>query len=157
MKETQKQLMIAFCTPIIICAVLVVLFESDLLLSGGCTENKSLEFLVLSIMELITICLIPLSLRLFRFGKVRKALAEKKADALLSWGVLRLGLLSVPMILNTLFYYLFMNVAFGYMAIILFLCLFYDNILVFKRESNHFDVDGKHPLVISDVVHQMVS
>jgi hypothetical protein len=124
MKETQKQLMIAFCTPIIICAVLVVLFESDLLLSGGCTENKSLEFLVLSIMELITICLIPLSLRLFRFGKVRKALAEKKADALLSWGVLRLCLLSVPMILNTLFYYLFMNVAFGYMAIILFLCLF---------------------------------
>jgi hypothetical protein len=56
---------------------------------------------------------------------VRKALAEKKADALLSWGVLRLGLLSVPMILNTLFYYLFMNVAFGYMAIILFLCLFF--------------------------------
>jgi hypothetical protein len=125
MKETQKQLMIAFCTPIIICAVLVVLFESDLLLSGGCTENKSLEFLVLSIMELITICLIPLSLRLFRFGKVRKALAEKKAEALISWGVLRLGLLSVPMILNTLFYYLFMNVAFGYMAIILFLCLFF--------------------------------
>lgn len=125
MEKAQKLLMIAFCTPIIICALLIVLFESDLLLSGGWAENKSQEFLVLSMMELITICLIPLSLRLFKFGKVKESLAEKKADALLPWGVLRLGLLSVPMILNTQFYYLFMNVAFGYMAIILFLCLFF--------------------------------
>ena len=37
----------------------------------------------------------------------------------------RLLMLCVPMIVNTVLYYVFMNVAFGYMGIILFLCLFF--------------------------------
>jgi hypothetical protein len=37
----------------------------------------------------------------------------------------RLLMLCVPMVLNTVLYYMFMNVAFGYMGIILFLCLFF--------------------------------
>ena len=38
-------------------------------------------------------------------------------------GMLRLSLLLIPMQVNTLLYYLYMNPAFGYMAIILLLCL----------------------------------
>ena len=34
-------------------------------------------------------------------------------------------MLTVPMVVNTLLYYLFMNVAFGYLAIILALCIFF--------------------------------
>ena len=47
-----------------------------------------------------------------------------REKALLRWGSLRMLMLCVPMVINTLCYYLFMNVAFAYMAIILFICLF---------------------------------
>ena len=40
------------------------------------------------------------------------------AKAMLRWGTVRLAMLCVPMVLNTWLYYQFMNVAFGYMAII---------------------------------------
>jgi hypothetical protein len=48
---------------------------------------------------------------------------EGKAIALRKWGVLRLSMLEVPLLANTLFYYIYMNTTFGYMAIILLICL----------------------------------
>ena len=39
--------------------------------------------------------------------------------------ILRLVLLGLPLLLNTFAYYAFMGVPFGYMAIILFLCLLF--------------------------------
>ena len=48
---------------------------------------------------------------------------ELKEQALLKWGLIRLILLELPMLCNTLFYYQFMNTTFGYMAIIQLLCL----------------------------------
>ena len=62
-----------------------------------------------------------MALRLFRFSAVARQLTT--TYALLRWGTLRLLMLCVPMVANTLLYYLYMNVAFGYMGIILLLCL----------------------------------
>ena len=45
--------------------------------------------------------------------------------AVLRFGILRLSLLVVPMVANTLLYYMFMLPSFGYMAIILFLSIFF--------------------------------
>ena len=42
---------------------------------------------------------------------------------MLMWGMLRLLVLEVPMVVNTYLYYMFMNPTFGYLAIILLLCL----------------------------------
>ncbi|MBQ8712837.1 MAG: hypothetical protein IJ551_08505 [Prevotella sp.] len=39
------------------------------------------------------------------------------------WGVLRLIMLEVPMLVNTLLYYAYANTAFGYMAIIIAITL----------------------------------
>ena len=39
------------------------------------------------------------------------------------WGMLRLLILEVPMVIDTLLYYIYMNTTFGYLAIILLLCL----------------------------------
>ena len=47
----------------------------------------------------------------------------KKEPALLKWGMLRLLILEVPMVSNTYLYYMYMNATFGYLAIILLLCL----------------------------------
>ena len=68
-------------------------------------------------MEILTIAFIPLALKLFKLRAVAKRL--RTPQALLCLGSLRLAMLTVPMVVNTLLYYLFMNVAFGYLAIIL--------------------------------------
>ena len=105
-------------------AVGLVIFENDLLPCGiMISDDKSVEFVVATIMELLTICVIPVALKLFRFKRISKLLTS--AEALSKWGTIRLLMLCVPMIVNTVFYYMFMNVAFGYMGIIIFLCLFF--------------------------------
>lgn len=116
--------MTIFLTAIAVGLVIVALFENDLLPCGiMISDDKSVEFVVATIMELLTICVIPVALKLFRFKRISKLLTS--AEALSKWGTIRLLMLCVPMIVNTVFYYMFMNVAFGYMGIIIFLCLFF--------------------------------
>ena len=116
--------MTTFCVFLAVSAVMVVLFETEILPTGLLkTEEKSDEFVLLCLMELLTICVIPLALRLFHFSRVARRLTTPAA--LLRWAGLRLYMLCVPMVANLLFYYLYFNVAFGYMGIILLLCLFF--------------------------------
>lgn len=122
MKRTQKLLMSTFATFVAVTLVIVVLFESDLLPTGILKDDVgSDEFWAATIMELLTLCIIPVSLRLFKFGAVSRRLVS--AESLLKYGMVRMLMLCLPMLANTLLYYLCMNVAFGYMAIIVFLCL----------------------------------
>lgn len=124
MKHTQRLLMTIFLTAIALGLVIVTLFETDMLPCGIMTsEDKSTEFVAAFVMELLTICIIPVAMRLFRFKRIGDRLTS--AEALKVWGMTRLLMLCVPMIVNTVLYYVFMNVAFGYMGIILFLCLFF--------------------------------
>jgi hypothetical protein len=102
----------------------VILFETDILESGIMAgADSQVEFAILTVMELLTIGCIPLALRLLKFKKIEADLQERHEEALLKWGVLRLSMLEVPLILNTICYYLFLNTSFGYMAIILLLCM----------------------------------
>ena len=112
MKRTYNVLNTIFIASLCISAAMVLLFETDILPDGVChTATGAAEFVWATVMEL------------FRFGSIARRLVS--AEALLSWGSLRLLMLCVPMVLNTLLYYMYMNVAFGYMGIILFLCLFF--------------------------------
>ena len=122
MKRTQKLLMSTFATFVAVTLVIAALFESDLLPTGILKDDVgSDEFWAATIMELLTLCIIPVSLRLFKFGAVSRRLVS--AESLLKYGMVRMLMLCLPMLANTLLYYLYMNVAFGYMAIIVFLCL----------------------------------
>ena len=106
-----------------ITVVLVVLFETDVLPSGLMATEKQTEFLLTTLMELLTLASVYMALRLFKFDKVHQELVTLKADGLRRWGLIRLAILLLPMPLNTVLYYLFMNTTFGYMAIILAMCL----------------------------------
>jgi len=112
---------------IVITFAAVVLYEKDVLLAGSLATSDATEFVMVMTMEALTICLIPLALRLFKFDRIGKSLAEGKEKSLLRWGTLRMMMICVPLMANTLFYYLFMNVAFGYMAIICLICLIFVN------------------------------
>lgn len=125
MEKVRKRLLAEFLVPIIICLVIVVLGEFNVFPTGVLTGNTQVEFVLLAAMEIITICMIPFALRLFRFGKIHSQLVEQRERGLQKWGTIRLEMLTVPMVVNTLLYYLTMNAAFGYLAIILFLCMFF--------------------------------
>ena len=101
----------------------IVLYESGVLESGVLTDSKQTEFLAMTGMELTSLAGAFLGLRLFKFQKIHDELVTKKEPALLKWGMLRLLILEVPMVSNTYLYYMYMNTTFGYLAIILLLCL----------------------------------
>ena len=124
MKHTRTVLMAQFAGILTAALFFVILFETDILESGIMAgADSQVEFAILTVMELLTIGCIPWALRLLKFKKIEADLQERHEEALLKWGVLRLSMLEVPLILNTICYYLFLNTSFGYMAIILLLCM----------------------------------
>lgn len=125
MNKIRKILLLEFWLPVVFCLVIIVLFENEILLPGSLGDDKIKDYYAAIIMELITICLIPISLRLFKFKKVKKSLSEHKLQSYKLWAIIRLAMLVVPMMVNAVLYYLFMNVAFGYMGIIGLLCLIF--------------------------------
>ncbi len=127
-RSVQRLLMIQFFLPIILSLLMVVLFETGALASGNWAGSGQKEFVCLVVMELLTICCIPLSLRLFKYKKVAEALKSDDAQALHAlqrWGSVRLDVLGALLVVNVLFYYLFVHAAFCYMAVIVFLSLFF--------------------------------
>ncbi len=122
MKTTRNILAVEMYVCIFVSLVIACLYETDILLPGWLAGRENAGFLVASFMELLTICLIPLALRLFKFEKIRREVSGKE-KGLRVWGSVRLGMICVPMVMNTLLYYWFMNVAFGYMGIIGLICL----------------------------------
>ena len=102
----------------------VLIYESGVLENGLLAgQDQQVEFIITTMMEILTLACIPLALKLFKVEKVRTDLITRKAAGLRHWGVVRLGLLLVPLFADTLLYYMYMNTAFGYLAIILVLCL----------------------------------
>lgn len=139
MEKVQKKMMAYFCMSIATVLLLVILFETDIFPTGVFTESKSSEFVFLTMMEIVTLGAIPLALGLFKIKRIHSKLVERKEKALLPWGMLRLYLLAIPMLTNVLLYYFYMNVAFGYLGIMLFLCMFF---VIPTMDRCQSDVEG---------------
>ena len=123
MKKVSKQLTVLCISLVAIALALVLLYELDVMESGVMADSKQTEFMAMSTMELVSLGAAFLGLRLFKFRKIHQELVSRKEPAMLKWGFLRLLILEVPMVVNTYLYYMYMNATFGYLAIILLLCL----------------------------------
>ncbi|WP_315404681.1 hypothetical protein [Hoylesella saccharolytica] len=121
----QRILQITFYSIVVTAILLVLLFENNVFSTGLYADNKPADFLFITIMEILTICCIPLALRLIKDKTMKKYDVPRRMQIYRRKAMLRLLLLGCPLLVNTFLYYLFMNVAFGYMAIILFLCLLF--------------------------------
>lgn len=100
-----------------------VLFELDILPSGTLTGMPETEFLVTIVMELLTIVTVPTALRLFKAKNVEQRLEEGDEEQFKKWSIVRIFMITETLFVNTLCYYLFMNTTFGYMALILLICV----------------------------------
>lgn len=121
----QRILMCNFFIMVGLALLLVFFYECELIPVTSMAANSQLVFVLQVLMELVTILVIPVALKMFSIKPLRRKLTEGKGDSLLLWGTLRLNMLSVPMVFNVFFYYQTMSPAFGYLAIIIFLCLFF--------------------------------
>ena len=123
MKKISKQLTFVYILLAAIALAIVALYELDVLESGVLADSKQTEFVALTVMELTSLAAAFIGLRLFKFRMIHNELVTNSEPAMLKWGLLRLLILEVPMIVNTYLYYIYMNTTFGYLAIILLLCL----------------------------------
>ena len=125
MKETRDILMVLF---VLICSIAAGLYVCgeytafDLAVFSGLSDQP--RFVLQTVATLVTFAVLPLSLKLFSFPKVKADLLERKAPALRKWGILRLTMLGDVLIGNTLLYYMLgYEPAFGYLAVVTALAL----------------------------------
>ena len=123
MKKTVNILRTLFIASVGIAVVVAALYELDILPSGVLADRLQDEFLCTIAMELVTIVFIPIALRLFKTKDVDRRLDEGDIKTFKTWSIVRILMITVPLLMNTLLYYIFMNTTFGYMALILLICL----------------------------------
>ena len=115
--------MVFYIVQIVMALVIIVLFETGVLPVGVMAADKQSEFVLTALMEILSLGAAFLGLRLFKFQAIHRDLVSRKEPAMWKWGMTRLLILQVPMVINTLLYYIYMNTTFGYLGIILLLCL----------------------------------
>jgi hypothetical protein len=123
MKAISQKLTVVCLLFLALSIAIVVLYETDTLASGLLADDKQSEFIFTFIMELLSLGGAFLGLRLFKFAFVHDDLVAHPEPAMLKWGVIRLLMIEVPMLTDTLLYYIYMNTTFGYLGIMLLLCL----------------------------------
>ena len=123
MKRISKYLTCLYMLLAALTLAVIILYETDMLESGIMAEKKQSEFLLTALMELVSLGAAFLGLRLFKFRIVHDDLINRQEPAMMKWGTIRLLILEVPMLVDTLLYYIYVNTTFGYLAIMLLLCL----------------------------------
>lgn len=123
MEKIVKRLRTTLYMALLIAVLVCALYETEILLEGGLCGDANLEFLTVTMLELLTIAAIPLSLRLLRFGEIRRHIRIGRELEFGRVAMVRMLMLVVPMLLNVLCYYLFIKVAFMYLAIMLLISM----------------------------------
>lgn len=123
MQKIRSTLKCLIWLSVVITLALVILFETGMLTPGSLADDAATLFMATAVMELLSLALVPLAIGMFRMPFVRRRIVSPNYKGYLRWSVFRIGILAFLMLLNVVCYYLFAGVAFGYLAIIAFLCL----------------------------------
>ena len=125
MKKIKNILLLFYCEMLLIAGVFYVLGDFLYVDMALLSEtSKTTMYVIQMVMILLTLGLVPFALRLFRFGFVRRQLIAQREQALLRWGLVRISILGLLLTTNTLLYYLYAyEPAFGYLAVMVLLCM----------------------------------
>ena len=94
----------------------------DMAVRSAASEQE--RFVVSTVMILLTLALVPLSLRLFKFSRVSADLLNRKEKALCKWGMIRMTTLGLLLFVNTMLYYFYgFEPSFGYLALVVLLTM----------------------------------
>lgn len=125
LKQTQRALMAVYIGMMSFAIIWVGLCELTTPNFIGLLQKETeILFICQIVFQIGTLALVPLALRLFKFRKIHDEIINDETPnhaKLLVYGMLRMDMLHLPMIINLMLYYFFMVPGFGYMAIVLFL------------------------------------
>ena len=111
-KQLLKRLKIEFVAVWCLVLLLVVCYEAGIFTEGLFVGDARMDYILTTIGILLTIVMIPLSLRLFNLKLVKRISKLSTFEALKSyrrWSEVRLALLLVAALLNMSIYYLTLN------------------------------------------------
>lgn len=111
-KQLLKRLKIEFVAVWCLVLLLVVCYEAGIFTEGLFVGDARMDYILTTIGILLTIVMIPLSLRLFNLNLVKRITKLSTFEALKSyrrWSEVRLALLLVAALLNMSIYYLTLN------------------------------------------------
>ncbi len=118
--------MVGYLTLILSGLAIVLLFENKVLSLDPLDANTDVGFVVMTVMEVLSLCAIPSALYMFRWKFVKASLKAEREKALLKWGLVRMYMLGSLLILNTFLYYAFAPTpTFAYLSIILLICMIF--------------------------------
>lgn len=124
MKKTRNLLAAVMGAFLLVSALIYICGDFLLLDMAVLTESsRQTQFVCSTAMILLTVSLLPLSLRLFRFERIHHDLIVNKEKALARWGTVRLVCLGTLLVVNTGLHYAFVEAAYGYLAVVTLLCL----------------------------------
>lgn len=125
LKQTQRALMAVYIGMMSFAIIWVGLCELTTPNFIGLLQKETeILFICQIVFQIGTLALVSLALRLFKFRKIHDEIINDETPnhaKLLVYGMLRMDMLHLPMIINLMLYYFFMVPGFGYMAIVLFL------------------------------------
>lgn len=129
MKKLLFRLKIEFALVLILGGVLVALYEGGVWEEGVLQLDGTWGYLTQSASILLTLCCIPLALKLLHFKSVRSHFSGQDEEASLRsyrrWSEIRLSLLAAPLYLNLALYYATMDTIGAYCALILVIALIF--------------------------------
>ena len=111
-KQLLKRLKIEFVAVWCLVLLLVVCYEAGIFTEGVFVGDARMDYILTTIGILLTIVMIPLSLRIFNLNLVKRISKLSTFEALKSyrrWSEVRLSLLLVAALLNMSIYYLTLN------------------------------------------------
>lgn len=125
MKQTCNRLKTLFWVLLVPTVALYLcgdLLHFDMAFMSG--ADAQVKYVIATFMILLTLSLVPLSLRLFKIQKVHDDLMARRHESLEKWGCLRILLLGGLLLINTFFYYaLGFESAYSYLAVVVLLSL----------------------------------
>ena len=136
MNITIKTLRVVFWFPLVVAALTVVLYESGVLPVGVLAADGS-EYSAVAIAELLTVVLLPAAAFLRSSKAALRDMVRRGPAAAARWWLLRLVMAAVPLMANTVLYYVYMRPSFGYMAMMSAV------IMVFVYPRKRLQHDGK--------------
>lgn len=116
MNLIQKQRFL-YISELLLAACTAILFETHLLPSGIIAPSPSQAYTLQIVFLLLTIVIIPLSLKLLHFSPIR-AQIHASGQSYATWSTIRLVLLGGLLLMNLIMYYLIgFDTSYGYLAL----------------------------------------
>ena len=139
MQHTTTFLRLFFLSELLAPAILAAIFESDKLPAGATAIDEVQEYTFSMFSVVFTLISVPLALKLMTFKRVRVQV-QKSEQNYRTWAIMRIALLGVPLIYNTLMYYILgFNTTCGYLGLICAVAFFFiwpsDGKMRYEREN----------------------